>query len=382
MSSTLLNPQVIDASTLVPKQTAAVYLPIGIEGQKDAGGTATVGTPVTVNRVDESSGFFGAASPLHRIVKAVLDRGAGPVIAVASKSAALPTTIERQSAWQKLESMDEKSVRLRLTDSEVQADLAALAVSCKNADLIFNKQIAIVGMPSGTSSAALITAAGAVATDPVGATRVSLAGPGVYDDAGVLRGGSFLAAVIAAEVAKNADPGNDLDLWGLPLLTGIERGADTLPIFRRQVVAGVAQDDFEVLLTGGVSPVQPSRVPGGVMTTHLRTVFTTNGSYDSLYTRIIVDQIFIDVKNYILDNNFLRAGNTESTRARIKSGVEALLVERNSWIRTVTQPDGSQGYNVSITSSVDNRQVTVGYEGVVVRGISTVKVAANLSIPA
>jgi hypothetical protein len=47
----------------------------------------------------------------------------------------------------------------------------------------------------------------------------------------------------------------------------------------------------------------------------------------------------------------------------------------------VLQPDGSQGYNVSVTSSADNRQVIVGYEGVVVRGINTVKVAANLSIP-
>jgi hypothetical protein len=148
------------------------------------------------------------------------------------------------------------------------------------------------------------------------------------------------------------------------------------------VVTGAAVDDFEDLLQGGVSPVQPTRVAGGVQTTHLRTVFTTNTSYDNLYTRIIIDQIFLDVKNYILDNNFLRAGNTAATRARIKSGVEAVLTERVAWIGTVAQPDGSQGYNVSVTPSADNRQITIGYEGVVVRGINTVKVAANLSIPA
>lgn len=379
MSSTLLNPQVIDASTLTPKATSDIFLPIAVEGQKDVGGSATVGTPLVINRVDESVTYFGSASSLHRVVKAVLDRGAGPVTAIASKSGTTPSTGERQTAWEKLES--DTSVRIRLTDSEVQADLAALAVSAKNADLVYNKQVAIVGMPSGTSSANLIAAATAIATDTVGATRTVLVGPGVYDDAGILRGGSFLAATVAAEVAKNADPSNDLDLWNIPLLTGIERGADTLPVFRRRVAAGVAVDDFEVLLTGGVSPVQPSRTPGGVATTHLRTVYTANGSYDSFYTRIIVDEIFIAVKNYIFDNNFLRAGNTEATRARIKSGVESLLDERNTWIRTVTQPDGSAGYNVSVTSSNDQRQVTVGYEGIVVRGISTVKVAANLSIP-
>jgi hypothetical protein len=65
----------------------------------------------------------------------------------------------------------------------------------------------------------------------------------------------------------------------------------------------------------------------------------------------------------------------------MKSGVEAVLNERANWIAPVTQPDGSQGYNVSVTPSSDMRQVTVGYEGVVVRGISTVKVAGHLSIP-
>jgi hypothetical protein len=140
-------------------------------------------------------------------------------------------------------------------------------------------------------------------------------------------------------------------------------------------------DEFEDLLQGGVSPLQQSRVPGGVATTHLRTVYTTNGAYDSLYTRIIVDQIFIDVKNYIYDGNYLRSPNSERTRERIRSGVEAVLVERSEWIKPVTQPDATQGYNVSVTSSADNRQVTVGYEGIVRRGISTVKVAANLTIP-
>jgi len=61
--------------------------------------------------------------------------------------------------------------------------------------------------------------------------------------------------------------------------------------------------------------------------------------------------------------------------------VDALLNERSEWIKPVMQPDGTTGYNVSVTSSPDERQLTVGYEGVVRRGISTIKVAANLTIP-
>jgi hypothetical protein len=380
VSSLMLDPSVIDASTLQPKLASPIYLPIGIEGRKDTGGTAAVGILTAISRVDESSVAFGPNSSIHQIIKAVLDRGAGPVIAVASASNAAPTLAQRQTAWQAMES--DPKIRLRLTDSEVSADHAALAVSVANANLIYNKQIALVGLPTATNKAAWIAGAAAIAaggTDP--ATRTAIVAPGVYDGAGTLRGGSFAAAAVGAEIAKNADPTNDLDLWDVPFLTGIERGADGLAVFRRKVAAGVAVDDFEDLLQGGVSPLQPSRNAGAVATTHLRTVYITDGTYDSLYTRIIVDQIFLDVKNYILDNNFLRAGNTETVRARIQSGVQAVLAERAAWIAPVVQSNGSLGYNVSVTSSTDQRQVTIGYEGTVRRGISTIKVAANLTIP-
>lgn len=382
MSSTLYDPRVIDASTLTPKASAGIFLPIGIEGQAGAAGSATVATLYAINRLDQAASTFDATSPLYRLIKAILDRGAGPVIASASiKGASLPTLVQRQAVWAKFES--DVNTRIRLTDSIVQAELAALAVSCANANLLFNKQVAIVGMPTGTAKAALITAATTIAAGGVdAATRTCLVGPGVYDFTGTARDGSFGAAAIAAEVAKNDDLGMDLDLWNVPLLTGVELGADGRPVFNRSVVAGVAVDDYEDLLVGGVSPLQPSRIAGGAMTTHLRTVYVTDTSYDNLYTRLIVDQIFIDVRNYILDNNFLRAGNTVQTRARIASGVAALLAERSSWISTVLQGDGTQGYNVTVTASTDNRQVTVGYEGTVVRGINTIKVAANLTIPA
>jgi len=379
----LLDPRVLDASNLIPKTAADIYLPIAIEGQADTVGTAAIATPATFTRVDQANDAFGPASVLTSLISAVLTAGAGPVIAACSAKGTAPTLVQRQAVWEKFES--DPTIRLRLTGSELQADLVALAQSAANADLLYNKQIALGGLAAGTTKANLITAATAIAGGSPQlvpqATRFVLVGPGVYDSLGTLRGGSFAAAYAAAEIAKNADPTNDLDLWVIPSLSGIEVDSFGLPLFRRKVVSGTAVDDFEDLLQGGVSPLQPSRVAGGVATTHLRTVYTTNGAYDALYTRVIVDQVFIDVRNYIYDSEYLRQPNSESTREHIRSGVAAILAERGEWIQPITQPDGTQGYSVNVTSSTDNRQVTVGYSGVVRRGISTIKVAANLTIP-
>lgn len=380
MSSTLLDPRVLDASTVIPKPTQAIYLPIAVEGQADAGGAAAITTPASFATVDSVNTAYGPSSSLARIINAILNRGAGPVIGVASAKGATPTLVQRQAAWALLES--DRTVRIRLTDSEIQTDLVALATSVSYANLLYHKQVAIAGMPSGTAKAALISAASAVAAaglDP--ATRSCFVGPGVYDENGTLRGGSFAAACVAAEVAKNSDPSNDLDRWPLPLLMGTELDAAGMSVFRRKVVAGSAVNDYEDLLAAGVSPVQPSIVPGGVITSHLRTVYTTNTSYDNLYTRIIADQLFCDVRDYVYDANYLRQPNTDVVRGRLRSGVQAQLLERSSWVRPVSQADGTLGYNVSVTSSPDNRQLTVGYEGIIVRGISTVRVAANLTIP-
>jgi hypothetical protein len=375
-----LFPEVIDASQIIPKPTADIFLPVGIEGQADTIGTAVVGVVYSIAREDTSVSAFGASSTLHKLVKAVLDRGAGPVIAVTSAKGASPTLVQRQAAWEKLES--DETVRIRLTDSEVQAEHAALAVSCKNADLIYNKQFCIVGMPAGTAKSALISAATAIGTDVAAAKRAVLVAPAVYDDVGALQSGTYAAAALAAEIAKNPDPANDLDLWPLQRVTSIERGSDGLPIFRRKVSAGVATNEFEELLVGGVSPLQPARgVVQGVQTTHLRTVFKADTTFDNLATRIIIDQVFLDVKEYIYAGGFFREPNTALTRGRIASGVEAILSERSAWIAPVTQPDGTAGYNVTVSSSADQRQVIVAYEGVVVRGINTVKVSAQLFIP-
>ena len=385
--TTQLFPEVADVSTLGQKFTSAVYLPIGIEGQAGAAGTAVVATLYRITRKDEAVTLFDTAanSELSRQIQQMLDQGAGPIIASAAAKGSLPTTVQRQAVWEKMES--DEFIRLRLTDAVVQADLVALASSCNNADLLNNKQFAIMGMAAATPKATLLTAATAIAgATGTGPKRAVLVAPGVYDSLGTLRSGSFLAACVAAEIAKNGDPANDLDLWPIPTLTAIEKTADGLGIFRRKVVAGSAVNDFEDLLQGGVSPVMPLTVPfgtiSGVQISHLRTVFVTDTTFDSLMTREIVDQVFLDVKNYILTGAFLRAGNTQETRDRIESGVNALLTERRSWITPITQPDGKIGYGVNVVSSLDNRQVTVNYSGTVVRGISTVQVAAALTIPA
>src|SRR4029077_13967754 len=98
------------------------------------------------------------------------------------------------------------------------------------ADLLYNKQIAFVGLAAGTTKANLLAAATSIAAGgQVPASRVCLVGPGVYDSTGTLQSGSFAAACVAAEVAKNADPGNDLELWDMPSLLAIDLDASALP---------------------------------------------------------------------------------------------------------------------------------------------------------
>ena len=373
MPTTQLFPQVIDASTLGAKLTSPIFFPIGIEGVAAAGGTAAIGSVTKISTPSESDVALGASSRLGQLVKFLLTRGASPVYAgVSSKTTAILS--DRQAVWDQFSS--DSAIRIRLTDSVLQSDLVALGTNMNQADAIFNKQFGFVGMAAATTKAALLTAASAILNK-----RTVLVGPSVYDESSpaVLRDGGFLAAAIAAEVTKNGDPTNDLDRWTLPLLTGIEKDALGFPLLRVKTVNGVATNDFEDLLQGGVSPVMNDGT--GVAITHLRTTYTTDGTFDSLMTRIIVDQVFVDVRDYLMESNFLRLPNSEETRGRIKSGVEALLFERRSWIKPKSQNDGTVGYNVQVTSSPDNRQVTVAYEGTVVRGISTIQVAASLDIP-
>jgi hypothetical protein len=168
-------PEVRDVSNLGARFTSPLYLPIAVEGQADAAGTAAVGTVYTINTPADADGYFGPASSLSLLVKFLLSRGVYPVLAVASvKGATAPTLPQRQAAWQTLESMPQ--VRVRLTDDVAQATLVALAASADNANLIYNKQVAFGGMAAGTTKAALVSAAQAI-----NSKRMVLVGPGIYD---------------------------------------------------------------------------------------------------------------------------------------------------------------------------------------------------------
>lgn len=371
--STQLYPEVKDATSLGPRFAQTMFLPVAVEGQADAGGSAAAGELKTVSRPSDADLFFGPASTLSALIKFVLGRGIPAVIAVASAKGTSPTLVQRQTAWALLEA--EPSIRIRLTDSVVQADHVALADSCEWAEGINNKQTAFVGMATGTTSAALLTAAAAIASK-----RAVLVGPAVYDENGTLRTGAYASATVAAEVSKNPDIVDDLDTKEIPGLTGIEKDASGLPVFRLRAGAGTPVNDFETLLQGGVSPLKQSP-RGGVEITHLRTTYTTDSTYDALQTRLIVDQLFLDVRDYVLSNLFLRRGNTQKTRDDLRAGVEALLNDRSNWLTQITQPDGNPGYGVAVTSSTDGRQVTVSYKGQVVRGIQTILVDAQLVIP-
>lgn len=366
-------PEVKDATTLGPRFSQPQYLPVGVEGQADTIGTATANVLYAVTTPAQSDTLFGPASQLSALVSFMLKRGIPVVKAIASKKGSAPLLADRQGAWALFEA--DPTVRIRLTDSGVQADIVALADSAENAELINHKQIAFVGMASGTTLAALQTAATAVASK-----RAVLVGPGIYDENGVLLSGMFAAAAVAAVVATNADIADDLDTLPLPGFTGIETDASGLPVFRKKVVTGAASNDFETALTAGISPLRSGR-NGGAEITHLRMAYVTDTTMDALMTRLITDQLFIDIRDYVEGNLFLRRGNTPDVRNDLKAGVEALLAERSNWLQPKALPDGTFGYGVSVIPSADFRQVTIGYQGVIVRGIQKVLVDGKLEIP-
>src|SRR4029077_8678030 len=141
--------------------------------------------------------------------------------------------------------------------------------------------------------------------------------------------------------------------------------------FRIKVVGGTATNDFEDLLQGGVSPLMPGR-PGGAAISHLRMTYTVDGTFDALMTRIIVDQVFVLVRDYCYSFNALRRGNTPANRELLRSGVEALLIEHSSWVQRCVQASGCLGDKVSVVASADQRQMIVHYQGQVVRGVQTI----------
>ncbi len=377
--STQLYPEVIDGTTLNERRADDLFMPIAVEGQADSGGASAILVKHTISRASVADTQFGAASPLALLVKYLLDLGVGPVIAVASAKGSAPTIVQRQAAWQILEA--DPVVRIRLTDSTVDADLAGLAVSCKNANMLNNKQICIVGKPAATAKSAYLATATTIAADADAAKRAVLVAPGVYDQNGTLRSGVYSAASVAARLALNPNPADDLDTADLPRLTGIEKDATGNAVFRVLVVSGSVVNDFEDLLQGGVSPLQPG-INSGVAISHLRTTFKTDSTFDSLMTRIIVDEVFLIVRDYCYRFNQLRKGNTETTREQLRSGVDAILRENSDMLSPITLGDGTTGYAVQVTASADGRQQIVSYQGVVVRGVSTIVVAANLTIPA
>lgn len=375
-----LFPEVIDVSSVSAKYSQPIFLPIAVEGQA-TGGTAAAGTVYVITRPIDADTLFGTTSRLSKLVKFLLGRGVGSVIAgVSVQSSSAPTLLQRQAVWQVLEGLPQ--VRIRLTDSTDQSVLTALAASCDNAALLYNKQVGFGGLATGGNKAAAQAAGYATAS-----RRFVLVVPGIYDENGNLMDGSYSAATVAAEVSKNPDITDDLDLEPLVNISGIELDPSTnQPLFMEKVVSGVVQNDFEDLLQSGLSPLMTDRTGVGARISHLRMTWTgnppgTDFTFDALETRLIEDQVFIDVRQYCYDSGYLRKPNTEDNRLTLAAGISALLFDRSSWISPLVQSDGTLGYNVSVAASADGRQVIVGYQGIIIRNITNIVVDATLSIP-
>lgn len=368
-------PQIVDKSTLTGVFQSDQFMVVGVEGQKDVPGTATVALPVRVTTAEEANGFFGPASSLATLCKFLLARGLNYVWAVASASGSAPTLVQRQAAWVALE--ENPDIRIRLTDSVTQADLVALADSCEWAEGIQHKQFMFGGLGGVSAKATLITAAGAVASK-----RGLLVGGHVYDVNGNLLSGQYDAAVAAVEVALNPDIMDSMNGKPIGATAGIEKDVATgLPIWRYKANAGAPINDFQDLLTAGVSPYQQDR-SGQAAFTHLRTTWVADTTFDALTTLLIKDQVFLDIRDLLLDHKALRQTNNQDSRSLAAKIVEEYLKGHSDWVDKVNLADGTRGYGVTVVNGADGKSYTVNYFGQVQRGTNVINVNGTLTIPA
>lgn len=371
MSTTF--PEIRDVSVLSGMFFTSQFLTIGVEGQSGAGGTATVGTPYEVSDVSQAVDLFDDTSNLTSLITFLLNRGLNSVWAVSSANDGAPDLAERQTAWEPLN--ENADVRILLTDDTTQATLVALAEACEDAETIQNKQFCVVAIANPTTKANLTAAAAAIASK-----RAVLVGPSVYDEDGTLLSGQYAAAYAAAEIAKNPDITDDLDGVAIPNTTGIEKDTNGMPLLRIRINGGTPTNDFSDLLDDGVSPFQQGR-NGQAEFVHLRTTFTTDDTYDALMTLLIMDQSFIEIRSMLLDQKFLRRGNTESNRALAGALTNQWLSTHRDWIEPANLPDGKTGYGVTVTPSEDRKKMTISYKGVVVRNNQKIDVNGVLTIP-
>ena len=375
----LLYPDVIDASTLGARYSTGVFLAMGVEGQGGTDGNAVVGMEYKINRPSDATTYFGATSPLSQLIQFLLSQGVAPIYGIASvKGATPPTLAQRQAAWSILEA--DPNIRIRMVDATDQATFQALGTSCDNAALLQNKQIAFCGLPAGTSKATVIST-----SEAINHRRVVLVAPGVIDTNGLVWSGVYAAALVAAQVALNSDISNDLNLQLIPNFVGIENNALGQPLFMERVVSGVVVNDFEDVLQAGGSPLMTDRYGGGLRVAHLRMTYTgsppeSDYTYDALMTRLIVDQIFVLVRQFCYANNFLDMGNTPNTQGMLASGIVSLLTSLSDWVSPITQADGTPGYAVSVIPTPDMRNVIIQYQGIVVRGITQIQLDGQLTI--
>lgn len=368
-------PQIVDKSTLTGVFQGDQFLAIGVEGQKDAAGSAAVAVPQLITDPAQADTLFGPVSNLAKLVKVLLNRGMNYVIAVASSSGTTPTLVQRQTAWGTLE--EDSRVRIRLTYSTAQADLVALARSAEYAENIQNKQFAIVGMPTGTAKSALQAAGDALASK-----RAIIVGPSLFDLNGVAVDGQYAAAYTATMIAQNPDIMDSLNNAEIPGTTGIEKEAATgLPLFRLRSNGGVPVNDFQDLEDHGISPFQ--QAPSGLAAlTHLRMSYKTDTTFDALTTLLVKDTLFLEIKALLTEGKFLRRGNTDSNRSLAGKLVDQYLLDHSDWVKPVLLGNGTTGYGVTVVPSSDLKSFTVNYFGQVVRGTNVININGSLTIPA
>jgi hypothetical protein len=101
-----------------------------------------------------------------------------------------------------------------------------------------------------------------------------------------------------------------------------------------------------------------------------------------LTTLLIKDQVFLDIKQLLLDHQALRRQQTPDNMSLAAKIVENYLKTHDDWVARAQLADGTQGYGVTVVPGVDGKSYTINYFGRVVRGTNVINVNGTLTIPA
>ena len=298
-----------------------------------------------LSRYEQAVEAFGAEETLSQLARILFLNGAAVVKAV-------PVADEEgyAAAFARLEA--EEDMAVVVCDSQQLSVQQALRDSVCSASEARRERIAVVPGAAGEDPEALVTRA-----EGLNSERVVLVAPLGGD------GGAQVAAAVAGAIAGESDP-------AVPLGGAELRGVSGL-------AAAYTDDELDVLIRGGVTPVEQSAgvlsVVRGV-TTRTKSGEVPDQTWRELTTIRIVDDVIPTVRN-ALRARFRRAKNTEQSRGAIRSQV-VLELEQKLAREIITGYDG-------VTAQADPENPTVclvDFSFTVAHGLNQIWLSAHITV--